>query len=127
MDAEFIQANQMEDTFNVYYLDSNNVIVDACVFSLDASQELLNDALEIKKQHNPTIVKMITSIDYGRGGKDWDLYKGYLRIYCDYPSWTWDDELKEWQPPVPRPSLDLSLDYWWNESTLEWVMQTPEI
>jgi hypothetical protein len=116
-----------EDTFNVYYLNSNDVIVDFCVFSLDASQELLNDAFEVKKQIDTTITKMLSSIDYGRGGIGWDLYKSYFRPFSVYPSWTWSDELKDWQPPIPRPSVDPSVDYWWNESTLEWVMETPEI
>lgn len=116
-----------EDTFNVYYLDTNNVIVDVSVFALDATEQFLSKAFEVKKEINSSIVKMITSIDYGRAGIGWDLYKDYLRTYSVYPSWTWNDELRDWQPPVPRPSDDLALDYWWNESALEWVLETPEI
>jgi hypothetical protein len=110
-----------EDTFNVYYLDDNNVIVDVSVFALDASKELLNDVFEVKKEINLSIEKMISSIDYGRAGIGWDLYKGYLRTYSVYPSWTWNDELKDWQPPVACPG-PLS-DYYWNESTLEWIKE----
>jgi hypothetical protein len=39
-----------------------------------------------------------------------------------YNSWTWDDEVKMWHPPVPMPEEDA---YWiWDEATLSWVKST---
>lgn len=38
-----------------------------------------------------------------------------------YASWTWDPDLKNWQPPVSRPaSPKHSYDLLWNEDTQKW-------
>jgi hypothetical protein len=38
-----------------------------------------------------------------------------------YPSWTWNADLKNWQPPVSRPaSPKHSYDLLWNEDTQKW-------
>ena len=36
-----------------------------------------------------------------------------------YPSWTFDKDTLDWNPPVDRPSEDGKL-YWWNEDTKSW-------
>ena len=38
-----------------------------------------------------------------------------------YPSWTWNDPTRQWEPPVPRPSSPKSeYDLIWNEDTQAW-------
>lgn len=38
-----------------------------------------------------------------------------------YPSWTWDADLRNWKPPVPRPSSPKhAYDLVWNEDTQKW-------
>ena len=36
-----------------------------------------------------------------------------------FPSWTWNAEVKGWEPPIPYPGSDTE-HYWWNESSLTW-------
>ena len=35
-----------------------------------------------------------------------------------FASWTWDESLFEWLPPVPKPNKGL---FYWNEVDLEWA------
>ena len=47
--------------------------------------------------------------------------------YAPYPSWVWNDELIEWQPPVQLPSLVEEGMMWvWNENTLSWEAKPNE-
>ena len=41
-----------------------------------------------------------------------------------YPSWIIDDATGLWKPPVAQPTDDQ--EYNWDESTLSWVVVTPE-
>ena len=37
-----------------------------------------------------------------------------------FPSWTYNEELDEWEPPVPRPESGENYFWVWNESILSW-------
>ena len=37
-----------------------------------------------------------------------------------YPSWTFDKDNLDWNPPVDRPSGEDGKLYWWNEETKSW-------
>lgn len=110
----------IENTFYVYYLNNQNVVIDVSVFSLSASQELLNNALQIKKENNATIEKFVSSIDFGLAAIGYVQYRDYFRLDCTFASWIWNEKLRQWEAPIPRPSLA----HEWNEGILEWVIET---
>jgi hypothetical protein len=44
-----------------------------------------------------------------------------------YPSWIKNEELNEWQPPVPYPIIEEGSDesYIWDENTISWLLLPP--
>lgn len=110
--------NLDENTFLGMFLDANNIVVDTCIFAEDATEEHMQEVLDVKKQLNETIMTLITSNEYGNGGIDWELHEGYLRPPQPFFSFTWNELLKTWEPPTPYPND--GKDYIWNENILNW-------
>jgi len=57
-----------------------------------------------------------------------DTYHSNLDAFITpqpYPSWTLNEELKKWIPPVPHPGDELM--YEWDEESLDWKALTFEV
>lgn len=50
----------------------------------------------------------------------WKLYDGEWRPEQPYPSWTWNNDSKEWICPKPMPQNTNSYEWKWNEENKEW-------
>ena len=56
------------------------------------------------------------------------IYREDLDIFINpqpWPSWTFDEETKDWKCPVPEPTDDLM--YQWDETTVSWEALTFEV
>lgn len=51
------------------------------------------------------------------------LPSGVFQTPQPYPSWTWNDTLIEWEPPVACPTDEKP--YAWDEETLSWIERLP--
>ena len=89
-------ANLDENTFLGMFLNFNNEVIDTCVFSNEATQEEIQNILEIKKTFNPDVFNLITSTEYGIGSIGWELYNNYLREQQPFLSFTWNEEKRQW-------------------------------
>lgn len=115
-------ANLDENTFLGMFLNFNNEVIDTCVFSNEATQEEIQNILEIKKTFNPNVFNLITSTEYGIGSVGWELYNNYLREQQPFLSFTWNEEKRQWVAPVAYPSNTPEdvLFYLWSEELLNW-------
>jgi hypothetical protein len=43
-----------------------------------------------------------------------------------YPSWVFNEEKCQFEPPIPMPADAEFANYVWNEPTLSWIEVTPE-
>jgi hypothetical protein len=51
------------------------------------------------------------------------LESGVFQKHQPYPSWTWNDALIDWEPPVACPADEKP--YAWDEDSLNWVEFVP--
>ena len=51
----------------------------------------------------------------------WDRKSGEWKSPQPYNSWIWDSNLKNWEPPTPKP---FGLNFEWNEELLMWEEPT---
>jgi hypothetical protein len=57
-------------------------------------------------------------------------YNETLNIFLPpktYPSWIIDEVNARWKAPVPKPPVDETHDFIWDETTLTWVEVTLEV
>ncbi len=113
----------LENTMRVYYFDKTNTVIDVAVFADNTTSEELNEFLSVRKNLNSNIISYLTSKECGHDGIGATLIDGRLRPPCNFPSWAWNNESEQWEPPVPCP--EPFYDYWWNESTVEWIKELP--
>ena len=50
----------------------------------------------------------------------WELYDNEWRPPQPYPSWHWNEELKQWDSPIPIPEISGSYYWQWNEESGKW-------
>ena len=102
-----------------YALIKNNEVINVLLFD-DPSQDLLD---LFKEEHMADRI-VLASEKAGIGG----TYDGenFWRIQ-PYPSWIKNEELNEWQPPVPYPIIEEGSDeyYVWDENTTSWLLLPP--
>ena len=102
-----------------YAFVKNNSVVNIAVFDTP-SNELLDhfknefELDEIVLATDKTVVGGIYD-----GTKFWPLQP--------YPSWIKNEELNEWEPPVPYPVTQEVSDetYVWDENTISWLLLPP--
>jgi hypothetical protein len=80
---------------------------------------IVADSLEIAKTHIPSDLNVI-EVDE-TVGIGWELHDGYWRPTQTYPSWVWNEDAREWNPPIPEPEPTETTAYYWDESTVSWV------
>lgn len=99
-----------------YAFIKNNNIINVVVFE-DPSDELL---ASFKAEFNLDDIKVAT--EKAVIGGTYDGSKFWLPQ--PYPSWIKNEELNEWEAPVPYPIVQDNIDgyYIWDENTISWVL-----
>lgn len=112
-------------------LDENNIVIDVIVVHNNELLDILGNEIEIKgiqfligwsggytnwKQtsYNSTFRKNYAGIGYS-----YDSIRDAFIPPQPYPSWTLNEDICQWDPPVPIP--DLVNNYYWDEPTLSWI------
>lgn len=120
-------------------LDENNVVTHVIVISNDdILDENGNESEEIgielcrKLSNDPNSKWVQTSYNskfrrqYAGLGKIYDperdIFYNPSDLIPPYPSWVFNDDKFEWEPPVPMPTDHHINVYFWDESKLEWVL-----
>ena len=94
----------------LYAVIKDNNVINTLIFD-NPSEELLNTFIS-----NYNADKIILGNAFTQVGGTYDGSKFWLQQ--PYPSWTKDEELNDWEPPVPYPDDDKT--YQWNEDILNW-------
>jgi len=104
----------MTEEITLYAFIKNNEVVNVAVFE-NPSNELL---LIFKEHHN--LDQIILATDKTKIGGTYDGEKFWLPQ--PYPSWIKNEELNEWEAPIPYPVFDEENPkyYEWNEDILNW-------
>ena len=97
-----------------YAFIKNNNVVNVVIFD-DPTTELLNSFIQA---HN--IDNIVLATDKSTIGGTYDGTKFWLPQ--PYPSWIKNEELNEWETPIPYPDFDEENPryYEWNEEILNW-------
>ena len=104
---------------NNYAFIKNNNVINVAVFE-DPTNELLN---HFKNEFE--LDDIILATDKAAIGGSYDGTKFW--IPQPYPSWTKNEELNEWESPVPYPVIEEGSDesYVWDENTTSWLLLPP--
>lgn len=96
------------------FIDNSNTVINIAVFDeLAHNSQLLEN---IKIANNAT--EVICCCTYGLPGMGWIWTGSEFRPPQPYPSWLWDNSIKEWVAPIPNPEVGFSE---WDESTKSWI------
>ena len=98
-----------------YAFIKNNLVINIGIFD-NPSSELINT---FKIEHNVDII--ILANEKTVIGGTYDGSKFWLPQ--PYPSWIKNEELNEWEPPVPYPQDGEY--YIWDENTTSWLLLPP--
>jgi hypothetical protein len=98
------------------FLDVNNLVIAVNIF--DGHNESLIQ--QVKEFHNAADVKSCSI--YGQASAGDEFYNGKFYGPKPFPSWIRNEELGQWDAPVPYPELDQEdpKSYVWNEDTCQW-------
>ena len=107
-------------------LDDNNIIINTLVgnnFDLTTEEEMSNflskDVSKIKKysQDGSYLNRGIPII-----GGTYLVSNNYFKPIQFFSSWTYNEEKRMWEAPVPAPeSFKDTYNYWWDEVNLRWI------
>jgi hypothetical protein len=102
-----------------YAFIKNNNVINVAVFE-DPTNELLN---HFKNEFE--LDEIVLSTDKATIDGTYDGTKFWPPQ--PYPSWIKNEELNEWQPPVPYPEIEEGSDesYVWDENTTSWLLLPP--
>lgn len=120
-------------------LDENNVVLRVIVISNDDildenGCECEEKGIELCKTiaNDPNSRWVQTSYNskfrriYAGLGSIYDQSKNIFynpeELISPYPSWTFNEEKFEWEPPIPIPTDHFYAVYSWNEETLTWTI-----
>lgn len=99
-----------------YAIVKNSTVDNILVFE-DPTEELLS---HFKNALDAESVIDVTDNEYCQIGMSWDGIS--FKSPQPYPSWTFNEDLKMWTAPTPRPSINGNETYFeWNEDSLAWV------
>ena len=103
------------------FLDENNIVKQVLVFE-EEDLELLNQV----KNHFSLTSFMISSED-NKAKIDGELYNGKFYPEKPYDSWIRNEELAQWDSPIPYPAVEEGSDevYIWDENTTSWLLLPP--
>ena len=109
----------MTEEIVLYAFIKNNEVVNVAAFE-NPSNELL---LIFKEHHN--LDQIILATDKTEIGGTYDGTKFWLPQ--PFPSWIKNEELNEWEAPVPYPVIEEGSDeiYTWDENTTSWLLLPP--
>ncbi len=96
-------------------LDSENVVINRVV-SEDA------DFIKLVFGLDTVVIEETGTTGYACIGEKY-LPSGVFQTPQPYPSWTWNDALIEWEPPVACPTDEKP--YVWDEESLNWIERLP--
>ena len=102
-----------------YAFIKDNKVINVVVFN-DPTQELLDT---FKKEYEVDVI--VLAEKYAAVNGTYDGTKFWLPQ--PYPSWVKNEELHEWQSPVPYPTIEEGSDeyYVWDENTTSWLLLPP--
>lgn len=102
-----------------YAFIKNKQVINIAVFE-NPTSELLN---HFKNEFE--LDNIVLAIDKATIGGTYDGTKFWLPQ--PYPLWIKNEELNEWQPPVPYPVIEEGSDeyYVWDENTTSWLLLPP--
>jgi hypothetical protein len=116
-------------------LDNNNVVLRVLVISNSDTTDANGNEIESIGQefcHNLYGGNWIQTSYNNKIRTRYAVIGGTYRADLDafiypqpYPSWIFNEETKDWEPPVPNPSDDLM--YEWDEETVSWKALTFEV
>jgi hypothetical protein len=97
----------------------NKEVINVGVFE-DPSNELLDHF-----KNELELDEIVLATDKATIGGTYDGTKFWLPQ--PYPSWTKNEELNEWESPVPYPVIEEGSDesYVWDENTISWLLLPP--
>lgn len=103
------------------FLDKNNKVILVAVFDDWAhNHQLLED---VRTSNNAEKIICCCVLGLANAGDTWD---GTQFIPpSPFPSFVWDNTVKQWVNLVPKPDDSDGAFYEWDESLLKWVEQTP--
>ena len=106
-------------TLNNYAFIKNNNVINVAVFE-DPTNELLD---HFKNEFE--LDEIVLATDKATINGTYDGNKFW--IPQPYPSWIKNEELNEWQSPVPHPVTEEGSDesYVWDENTISWLLLPP--
>lgn len=98
----------------VYGFIKNNNVINVVLFD-NPNQELIDQFIQENNLDNIILATSSTVI-----GGTYDGTKFWLPQ--PYPSWIKNEELNEWEAPIPYPAFDEEnpKHYQWNEEILNW-------
>jgi hypothetical protein len=104
---------------NNYAFIKDNIVINIAVFE-DPTNELLNHFKNELELDEIVLATDKAAIDGTHDGTKFWLPQ-------PYPSWIKDQELNEWQSPVPYPTIEEGSDesYIWDENTTSWLLLPP--
>jgi hypothetical protein len=106
-------------TLNNYAFIKDNTVINIAVFE-DPTNELLD---HFKNEFE--LNEIVLATDKTTIGGTYDGTKFWLPQ--PYLSWIKNEELNEWQSPVPYPTIEEGSDesYVWDENTTSWLLLPP--
>lgn len=105
-----------------YALLKDNIVINVILFDDDASPELMQS---IAEANNAT--DYLSCEEYGITTIGGTFDGTRLWTHQPYPSWVKNEELNEWESPVPYPVIEDGSDkfYIWDENTTSWLLLPP--
>ena len=106
-------------TLNDYAFIKDNAVINIAVFE-DPTNELLS---HFKNEFE--LDEIVLGTDKATIGGTYDGNKFWLPQ--PYPSWIKNEELNDWETPVPYPTIEEGSDeyYVWDEDTTSWLLLPP--
>ena len=97
----------------VFAILNNQIVENTVVFEESKIDEMVvifpnKDIVLVTDENAPTGVSI-----------DDDIYKGKFRRKSPYSSWTFNEEIWQWEAPTPYPRD--GIPYIWNEESLSWT------
>jgi hypothetical protein len=121
--AHFAELNENNAVLRVVVINNSDILDSNGNESESIGQEFCHNLYGgrwIQTSYNSKIRKYYASIGM--------TYREDLDVFVypqPYPSWTFNDELKDWQPPVAHPQDGLM--YEWDEDIVNWIALTFEV